>query len=136
MVRIIWLVVALLSCPRAIADDRGSVIIADLRSEKVIYETEGKQKDLDGTIVVLRERATRTGIGPYNDVAIVLASEKLSLRQVQDLHATLQAYGFRDIRLFVFGSDKLRLRDFSLGSKGFTFTRDRAELMRAIGASK
>jgi hypothetical protein len=83
-------------------------------------------------IDLLRERAQETGVSPYEDVAIVLASDKVSLEDVRVVHAALGAYGFRDIRLFLFGADKERLVGLSLGT-AIPFTKDRAELVRLSG---
>jgi hypothetical protein len=116
----------------AYADERGAVVVVELRRGQVTYETEGRRSDLDGVIDGLRARAHRTGVDPYDDVGMVLVSDEVSLRAVRDIHAALQAYGFRDVRVLVFDSDRERLIDLALG-RAILFTRDRAELMRLIG---
>ena len=127
---IILLAIGILSFAKlAQGDERGSVIVMELKAGHVIYEADGKSSDLDGLIPVLRTRASKTHVGPYNDVAIILASQQLTVANILGLYSTLQAYGFREIRLFVFTPDKTRLLDLSLGSKVVPFTKDRTELL-------
>ena len=130
--RMVWCLIGLLAIACARADERGSLIVMEGRGGQVTYEIEGKRTDLDGVIRGLRDRAEQTGVDPFDDVAIVLASDELSVRDVRDVHAALHAYGFRAIRVLVFGRDKERLVGFELEG-GIPFTQDRAELMRLIG---
>jgi hypothetical protein len=127
-----WCLIGLLAIAGAHADERGSLIVMEARRGQVTYEIEGKRADLDGVIRGLRERAEQTDVDPYDDVAIVLASDELSIRHVRDVHAALEAYGFRDIRVLVFDREKERLVGLALEG-GILFTQDRAELMRLIG---
>ena len=132
MARTIWCLIGLLTAACVSAQEPGSVIVMEIRSGQPTYEIEGKRGDLDELIDLLRARAEETGVSPYEDVAIVLASDKASLEDVRVVHAALGAYGFRDIRLFLFGADKERLVGLSLGI-AIPFTKDRGELMRLSG---
>ena len=132
MRRIIFLVMALLACAEVVADDHGSVVVVGVQAGKVTYQTEGKNTDLDGLVTILRDRATRTGIGPHDDVAFVIASDKLTIAQIQGLRSTLQAYGFLEIRVLVYAPEKVRLWELGFGPKVIPFTQDRAELVRAL----
>lgn len=129
MVKVILLLIGTVLCSTLLAEERGTVIIADIRSSKVEYEVEGTWRNLDGAIAALRERASNTGIGPYSDVAIVLANRQLTLEQIQILKSALQAYGFREIRYFSYGSDRNLLRGFSFAQDTIPFTTDRAQLL-------
>jgi hypothetical protein len=132
MRRIIFIAMALLACAEVVADDRGSVVVVGVQEGKVAYEAEGKKTDLDGLIAALRDRATRTGIGPHDDVAFVIASDSLTVAQIQVLRSALQAYGFLKIRVLVYAPEKVRLWELGFGPKVIPFTKDRTELVRAL----
>lgn len=133
MQRLVLLIIGLFVSVQSIADGRGSVVVAEVHHGHVTYEAEGKRSDLDGVISLLRNRATRTGIGPHDDVAFVLVSNNLTIAQVQALYSTLQAYGFREIKVLVYAPEKVRLSELSVGSKAVPFSKDSGELMRGMG---
>jgi len=126
------LLFGLLLCTQVRADDRGNVVVAELRDGQVMYEVEGKKSDLDGAIAMLRERRNETRISPREDVAIIVASNELSIRQVQQLYSALQAYGFNEVHVFAFDSDRARLQEFGFAMQVIPFTTDRVQLMNAI----
>src|SRR5262245_25791812 len=119
----------LLSTP-AVAVDRGHVVVAELHDGRVIYQVEARRVDLEGAVDIIRDREKQTGVLPHDDVAIIVASTELSIRQVQELYSTLQAYGFTKIHIFAFHSDKTRLQGLDFAEQVIPFTTDREELMK------
>jgi len=132
--RVLLLLFGLLLSGLAFAEDRGHVVVAELRGGHVTYGVEGKRtEDLDSAIAILREHRQETGVSPKDDVAIIVASKALSINQVQGLYSTLQAYGFLEIHVFAFDSDRTQLQELGFDMQVIPFTQDRAQLIKAIG---
>jgi hypothetical protein len=131
--RIMLLFIVLLLSGPVVAQEKGNIIVAELSGGRVVYEVDGKRRNLVGLLGLFRERVRQTGILPKDDIAIILASKNLSILQIQNLCSALQAFGFSEIHLFGFASEKTILQKLELDPRVIPFTTARAPLMKAIG---
>lgn len=131
--RLVLLFLGFLLSGQAWTQDRGNVLVAELRGARVVYEVGGRTRALDDAIALLRERRKETGVSPKDDVAIIVASKDLTINQIQALYSTLQAYGFAEIHVFAFDAAKVRMQEFGFSMQVIPFSKERAQLMKAIG---
>jgi uncharacterized protein with von Willebrand factor type A (vWA) domain len=133
---LVGLIALILSWP-ARADERGAIVSTEIQRGRLTFEVEGKKStDFNETLKVLRNRAKRTGLSPHDDIAIVLASDGLTIAQIQGLQSALRKYGFREIRVLIHTPERERLWELSLGFKAMPFTKDRADLMTQLSTLK
>lgn len=112
------------------SEDRGVVIVAKLERGRASYEVDGVERDLDGVVDILRIRAKKMNIPPEKDIALVLADKGLNVNEIEALRSALSAYGFLEIRVFLFSSDMRNLQELSFSKNPIRFTKNAIELMR------
>jgi hypothetical protein len=133
MSKIIYLLIGFFAFTHAGAEERGSVVIAEIQKGRLTYEIDSHRAyGLDALAEELRRRYQRTGIVPQEYIAIILVSSDLTLKSIFELQGLLGKIGFTKTKTLIFHSDKQRLSELSFGNRSFPFTTAPDKLIKLV----